>query len=153
MYADAKGSTWRLRILAPALTAVVVLSACAGARMPASETGAQPIGATGSELIGVYTLVSANGRAVPTDVDHDNVTMRVVSGSLTFGPGGTCRSLMRFVPPGGQAMDREVAARWTRAGDTLTLQWDGAGTTTAVVDGDTVTMDNVGLILVYRRGG
>jgi hypothetical protein len=32
-----------------------------------------------------------------------------------------------------------------------TCWWDGAGTTTGTVDGTTFTMDNEGMLFVYRR--
>ncbi len=58
---------------------------------------------------------------------------------------------MSFVLPSGESHFREVAARWSRDGDRCILSWEGAGTTEAAVQGDSLTMINEGQVLVYRR--
>jgi hypothetical protein len=45
----------------------------------------------------------------------------------------------------------EVKATYTRQGSTLTMQWEGAGTTTGTVQGDTFTMNNEGMAFAYRK--
>jgi hypothetical protein len=58
---------------------------------------------------------------------------------------------MVFVPPSGQEVTREVSATYTRQGATLTMQWQGAGRTTGTLTDNTFTMDNEGMLFVYRK--
>jgi len=48
-------------------------------------------------------------------------------------------------------MTREVKAAYTQEGSTLTMKWEGAGTTTGTVHGDTFTMNNEGMVFSYRK--
>ena len=73
------------------------------------------------------------------------------SGAFVISPDGTCSSKLIFSMPGGGDSAREVKATYTRRGPTLTMQWEGAGTTTGNVEGDAFTMNNEGMIFVYRR--
>ena len=103
------------------------------------------------EPAGAYVLVSVNGNQVPTDVDHDGVTLKVLSGNFTINGDGTCRSKTVFVVPSGTETEREVNATYTQDGPTLTMKWEGAGTTVGTVAGNTFTMDNEGMVFVYRK--
>jgi len=102
-------------------------------------------------LAGEYLLLSVNGQAVPASVSHGGVDLQVLSGYLHLRADGTCSSRTVFVPPGSGEIVRDVDATFTADGSTVTLQWQGAGTTTGTVDGDTFTMDNEGMIFVYRQ--
>ena len=50
-----------------------------------------------------------------------------------------------------RSVTREVGAVFAKDGPRLTFWWDGAGTTTGTVEGTTFTMDNEGMVFVYRR--
>jgi len=123
------------------LTAGLLLSACK------QESNV----ATGSDATGVYVLVSVNGNRVPASVSHDGVALQVRSGTFTINTDGTCGTKTIFVPPSGSATTNEVSATYTKAGAKLTMQWQGAGTTTGTLEGNTFTMENEGMVLVYRR--
>jgi hypothetical protein len=56
-----------------------------------------------------------------------------------------------FIPPSGDEVIREVPATYTSDGSELTMQWQGAGVTVGTVRGDTFTMDNEGMIFIYRK--
>jgi hypothetical protein len=75
----------------------------------------------------------------------------VRSGTFTVKADGTCSTKTRFVPPSGSEIAREVSATYTKEGSKLTLQWKGAGTTTGTVEDSTFTMDNEGMLFVYRN--
>jgi len=64
---------------------------------------------------------------------------------------GTCSTKTVFVPPSGTEVAREVSATYTKDGPRLTMQWKGAGTTVGTIQGNTFTMDNEGMVLVYRK--
>jgi hypothetical protein len=100
---------------------------------------------------GVYNLVSVDGKTVPASVSHEGATLQVRSGAFTINADGTCSSKLIFVPPSGTEETREVSATYTRDGSKLTMQWKGAGTTVGTIDGKTFTMDNEGMVFVYRK--
>ena len=123
------------------LTAGILLSACKQ----------EPEVAAGADPTGVYTLVSVNGNKVPASVSHDGTTLQVRSGSFTIKAEGTCGTKTVFVPPSGQEATREVSATYTKEGSKLTMQWRGAGMTTGTIEGNTFTMDNEGMVFVYKK--
>ena len=121
----------------------------AGILLPACKPEAKV--ATDSDPTGVYTLVSVNGKAVPTGVTHDGTALQVRSGSFTIKADGTCSTKTVFVPPSGSEQTREVSATYTKEGSKLTMQWQGAGTTIGTVGSNTFTMDNEGMVFVYKK--
>jgi hypothetical protein len=100
---------------------------------------------------GNYTLVSVDGKQVPTVVTHDGAQLQIRSGAFTISEDGTCTSKMVFVPPSGTEVVREVTATYVREGSKLNMQWKGAGKTVGTFDGQRFTMNNEGMILVYQR--
>jgi hypothetical protein len=84
-------------------------------------------------------------------VNHDGATLQVRSGTFTVGRDGTCTSKMTFVPPSGSEATMDVRATFTREGRTLRMTWAGAGSTTGTVEGNTFTMNNVGMLLVFKK--
>ena len=123
------------------LTAGLFLSACKPEAKVAKE----------SDPTGDYALVSVSGNPVPASVDHDGVKLQVRSGTFSIKADGTCGTKTVFVPPTGQEVTREVSATYTKEGSKLTMQWKGAGTTTGTVEGKTFTMNNEGMLFVYRK--
>jgi hypothetical protein len=111
----------------------------------------QPARVNATDIAGVYALVSVNGKPVPADASHDGATLQVRSGAFTIQADGTCSSKMVFVPPSGTEVTREVGATYTQDGSKLTMQWKGAGKTVGTIAGDTFTMNNEGMVLVYRK--
>jgi hypothetical protein len=107
--------------------------------------------ASETSLAGNYTLVSVDGKKVPCAVQHEGTSLTVKSGGFTIKPEGTCSSKMVFSVVPGQEASREVKATYTRQGSKLTMKWEGAGTTSGTIEGDTFTMNNEGMIFVYRK--
>lgn len=101
--------------------------------------------------VGTYALVSADGKKVPCNVEHDGHTIAVKSGSFIINADGTCSSKMEFSLPSGPQSTREVKAKYTRDGTRLDMLWEGAGRTTGTIEGGTFTMNNAGMVLVYRK--
>lgn len=132
------------------LAAGMFLSGC---NEPASPAPPAPPAASAkaADIVGVYALISVNGKNVPASVSHDGTGVQVRSGSFTINADGTCGTKTVFVPPSGQEATREVSATYTKDGAKLTMQWKGAGMTVGTVDGNTFTMDNEGMIFVYRK--
>ncbi len=123
------------------LTVGLTLSACKK----------QELASDGSDPAGEYTLVSVNGEDVPASVSHDGVVLKVVSGTFIINADGTCSSKTVFVPPMGTEVAREVTATYTQDGSSFTMHWKGAGITVGTVQGNTFTMDNEGMVFVYKK--
>jgi hypothetical protein len=105
----------------------------------------------GPNLVGAYNLVSVNGNNVPCTIQHEGQSPTIKSGIFTINADGTCSSKVDFSLPAGGDSSREVKAAYTREGSKLTMKWEGAGTTTGTVQGNTFTMDNEGMVLVFRK--
>ena len=107
--------------------------------------------ASGNDPAGVYTLVTVNGSKVPAAISHEGANLQVRSGTFTINANGTCSSKLVFLPPSGAEASREVKATYTQSGAKLDMKWEGAGTTTGTLDGATFTMNNEGMVFVYRK--
>ena len=123
------------------LTVGLLLSAC----KPEAKV-AKDVDPTGD-----YALVSVNGSTVPASISHDGTALQVRSGTFNIKADGTCSTKTVFVPPSGSEVAREVSATYTKDGDKLTMKWQGAGTTTGTIEGSTFTMDNEGMLFVYKK--
>lgn len=139
--------TWRTPIAKRAVSLCLLLGA--GLFLSACKPEAKV--ATGSDPSGIYTLATVDGKPVPANITHDGTKLQVRSGTFTIKADGTCSTKTVFVPPSGSEVVREVSATYNREGSKLTMQWQGAGTTTGTVEGSTFTMNNEGMVLVYRK--
>lgn len=127
------------------LPAMLSLVACQGASRTPRPTPDM------AEVAGTYALVSVDANPLPATVNHGGTALEVRSGSFTIGADGRCSSTTVFLPPSGRETVREVHAVFAKDGATLTMWWEGAGTTTGAVDGNTFTLHNEGLLFLYRR--
>jgi hypothetical protein len=109
------------------------------------------VGADPSNPVGTYALVSVDGKKVPCALQHQGQSPTVKSGSFIFNADGSCRSKVDFSLPSRGDSIREVQATYTRQGSNFTMKWKGAGMTTGTIEGATFTMNNEGMIFVYRR--
>jgi hypothetical protein len=117
-------------------------------------TGCKPSAPVSQEVkvAGSYALVSVDGKQIPCVVKHEGQDGPMVkSGTFVINADGTCSSKIAFVAPGGGGASREVKATYTREGAKLTMKWEGAGMTTGTVEGNSFTMENEGILFVYRK--
>ena len=128
----------------PLLCAFLVALGGCSAQAPAEA-------AKSKDISGLYTLVAVNGNKVPASISHEGVALQVRSGTFTIKADGTCGTKTTFVPPSGSEVAREVSATYTRDGSKLTMQWQGAGTTTGTIEGNSFTMDNEGMVFTYQK--
>ncbi len=149
------GACLAVRVPILVLVACALLVGCKRAQVaPATQqTPASAVAeaARPSDISGTYTLVSINGNALPYTMTHEPPGVTVTSGSFTISADGKCVSKMAFTVPSGETMNREVNAAWTRDGAKLTMVWQGAGTNTGTIEGDTFTMENEGQLFTYRK--
>jgi len=138
---SAKTITKHARQLGFILTVGLLLSAC----KPEAKV-ARDVDATG-----IYSLVSVNGGNVPASISHEGTALLVRSGTFIIKADGTCSTKTVFVTPSGPEATREVSATYTKEESKLTMKWQGAGMTTGTIEGNTCTMDNEGMLFVYRK--
>lgn len=120
---------------------VVLLSACTKQESSLKD----------SEFAGVYALVTVNGNPIPASITHGGATLQVRSGIFTITADGTCSTKTTFLTPSGTEAAREVSATYKREGAKLIMQWKGAGETVGTLQGNTFTMDNEGIVFVYKK--
>jgi len=100
------------------------------------------------DISGTYTLVSLNGQGMPVPLPDGPV---LTGGSFRIGKDGTCTSTTWFTVPSGAQSSRDVSGSYVQEGFKLTMSWTGAGKTLGTVEGSVFTMDNEGMIFVYRK--
>jgi len=123
------------------------LTGCNQTSQSSVNTG--PIAET--QIAGDYALISVDGKAVPCVLSHEGQDVTVKSGKFTINADGTCQSLSTFSVPSHSDVNRVVEATYTRSGAELTMTWKGAGMTKGTISGDSFTMNNEGMIFVYRK--
>jgi hypothetical protein len=123
---------------------------CAGCKQEARVAADTKTAAAAADInpVGTYALVTVDGNKVPCTVQHQGHTMTINSGGFIINADGACSSKIFLA---GRDAAIEVKAAYTREGPTLTMQWEGAGTTTGTVEGDTFTMNNEGMVFAYRK--
>jgi hypothetical protein len=127
-------------------------SAKAGANPPPlNQDRSEAAPTKDGDATGTYSLVSVNGNKVPASVSHDGAALEVRSGSFTLQADGTCSTKTVLVPPSGREVTREASAAYTKKGSKLTMRWNAAGRTTGTIKGNTFTMNNEGMVFVYRK--
>ena len=100
---------------------------------------------------GNYTLLSVNGSTVPCTLTHEGSSISIKTGVFIINSDGTCSSKIVFTLPSNEEASRVVKATYTREGTKLTMKWEGAGMTTGNVISNTFTMNNEGMVFVYRK--
>ena len=126
------------------ITAFVVICLLTAPHIVAAQDDQQ-------DEIGVYTLVNVDGIELPATVSHDDVEIKVHSGTFTFNADGTCESNVLFGPPSRDPITRKVTADYSRDGDEVKMNWHGAGKTVGTLKGDRFSMNNEGMIFNYEK--
>jgi hypothetical protein len=142
-------SNLKLQTTAPRFLGPCLLSAC----LMLAWTGCKYEAGRNASLdpTGVYTLVSVDGKSLPCELAHEGRAPTIKSGVFTITADNHCSSLITFSVPARGDMSREVKATYALQGADLTMQWEGAGTTMGVVNGNTFTMTNEGMVFAYRK--
>jgi len=132
------------RFLALALLAGVLLALLTGCTIKSDK-------AATVNPVGVYALVSVDGKAVPCTITHEGRAMGIQSGTFTITADGRCESLMVISVGSKTNINCQTHATYKLSGAELTMRWENAGWTKGHVAGDTFTMMNEGMELVYKR--
>jgi hypothetical protein len=113
--------------------------------------------ATGpSDLLGTWHLQSVSGQSLPYILEQDATRKVELTGeTVTLLASGRQTMVTSFrVTESGSVSTESVpaAGNYTASGSTLLLTFDNdEDTYTAIVKGDTMTIDDIGLTFVYRR--
>ncbi len=140
---DFNRENYTARIVAVSLLAILLLPALTGCKNKTVVTGPDPVG--------VYTLVSVDGKTLPCTLTHAGTTMNIQSGSFTITAEGKCTSSINLSMGSNQNLTKITQATFTQSGAELTMNWERAGTTRGSVADDTFTMNNEGMIFAYRK--
>lgn len=142
-YSNHSAINYTARIIAVGLLAFLILCALArGHAQTADKAATSPVG--------VYTLVSVDGKHVPCTINHDGRAMNVQSGTFTISTNGQITSVMT-ISVGDKKRSIETRASYTEKGTELTMKWQNAGMTKGRVADKTFTMTNEGMAYVYRK--
>ena len=140
------------RIAARAARTVGVLGVALAAACGGDDKS--PAGLDG-QVTGTYTLRTVAGRAVPVVLaEEDGVKLEVVSGALTLNANGTYAGTMTLrVTEGGVATTETDggAGRYAVEGGSLVLTDAEGERTTATRSGNSITISDGGLSMVFTR--
>ena len=103
-----------------------------------------------SDHQGTYSLVTVNLDKLPCTPPHKGGAPQGLSGAITLNADGAFTSAMSYNLPKGP-FSKQFSGTYTRDGSRFSLQWKGAGTTTATLEGKTFTMDNEGILFAYQK--
>lgn len=131
------------RSLSSLLICMVVLSC--------SDTTTSP-----NSIVGTWRLQTVSGQSLPFTLEDDGVTKVELTGeTVTLLATGRQTMVTSFrVTEGGSVFLESIPAPggYTVNGSTLLLTFDNDDATyTAIVNGDTMTIDDIGLTFLYRR--
>jgi hypothetical protein len=132
------------RILALGLLAACLLLMLTGCQHKAVVQSAP-------DLAGTYALASVDGQPVPCVVTHENTTMTVQSGAFTITADGHCTSRMTVTVGSQKDMTIVREASCRQNGAELVMRWKGMGMTKGTVAANDFTMNNEGMVFVYRK--
>jgi len=107
-------------------------------------------------LLGTWRLQTVNGQALPFTLPEEEVDKLELTGeTITLIVSGRVAMVTTFrVTDGGNVTAESVPDAGTYAvnGSTLTFKFDSDGSTpSATVNGDIMTLQDIGLTFVYRR--
>jgi hypothetical protein len=107
--------------------------------------------AKSSDYTGTYTLDTINGKKLPFTPPVGVTAPEFSSGAITLQADGSFTSAISYRMPDGKVSKRDASGSYTKAGSSFKLQWKGAGTGTATLEGNTFTVTDEDMKLVYRK--
>ena len=136
------------------------LIAIASAGLLCAISGVAQSQAALASLAGIYRLVTVDGHAIPFTPVHPGAPANagpgpeVLASTMIVRPDGSFIMAMsyRFVVDKQPRFTAQAfSGRWQSEGDAYVGRWDGAGSTPLRLSGDTLVMNNEGMLFAYRR--
>lgn len=153
----------RLALTTAAVTALIGCAGGGAARPivspPAPTPSTQTAASSGvSAVASSYALVAVDGHALPyARVDAKSETpstAQIVSGTLDLQPDGTFTMSTQYRtvdPQGDRLFNGKAGGACAPDGDAYRLYWNDGGETALTVSGNTVTVNNNGILFRYVR--
>jgi hypothetical protein len=111
-----------------------------------------PKAAGRSQIAGTYDLTTVDGHAIPFAPMHGGrQAPLVVSGTLTLNADHTFDSSMSYGNASGVTWSKDFEGTYSGQSGQYVLKWEGAGKTSVKIDGATLTMNNEGMLFIYRK--
>jgi hypothetical protein len=104
-----------------------------------------------SDYIGTYTLDTINGRKLPFNPLPRIATTEFSSGAITLQADGSFVATISHRTSDGKVSKRDASGSYTKAGSSFRLEYKGRGTATATLEGNTFTVNDEDMKLVYRK--
>ena len=103
------------------------------------------------DYTGTYTLDTINGRKLPFNPLPRIAATEFSSGAITLQADGSFTSAISYRTPEGKISKRDASGSYTNAGTSFRLQYTGRGAATATLEGNTFTVNDDDMKLVYRK--
>lgn len=135
----------RSLLAAVCTAATVVLAACGG------DAGTPPMQAT---LAGTWNLATVNGLPLPFTVQPANPKVEILSDQLILTAGGTfSQSIQARETSGGLVTTQQIedGGTYVASGKTASFLFNDGSSGTGTLDGNSLTVTDVGYALVYRK--
>jgi len=114
--------------------------------------GGDPASPSPDAELGNYSLVSLDGRVVPTSIGEAGGEVEILSSILILSTGRKLRMTTTFRPsPGATPVSNEVTGSYTMQGNAFTFSYSNGGGNTGTLNGDTLQMPNEGVVWLYRK--
>ncbi len=132
-----------------AVLGVALAAACGGDDSPAGP------GDPGNQVAGTYTLRTVAGRTLPAVLfEEGSDKLEVVSGALTLNPNGRYTGTMTLRVTEGGSVTTETdsgTGTYTTTGGALVLIDEEGERTTVARSGDSITISDGGIAMVFTR--
>ena len=97
------------------------------------------------------TLMAIDNHKLPYAPMHGgNRSVKVLAGELVLRNDCSFTSSISFETPKGEEASRNQKGIYVKKGQDYVLSWEGAGTTVVKLDGQTMVMNNEGMMFVYE---
>ena len=103
------------------------------------------------DYTGIYNLITIDGNNLPYTPSHEGNTLQVQSSTFILNTDAAFEMTMTYKRQSGEIFNQDFSGTYTLNNYTFTFHWQGAGKNTAALEGDSFTMNNEGLLFLYRK--
>lgn len=127
------------RLALASLTALLSLSC-------SKDSSSTPSSIAATE-VGIYTLQTLDGRALPTSISEGGTLVEVTAGTLTLGAGGSLQVSTTFrLTAGASPQTQVVSGTYRLQGSSLSFSYTNGGANSGTLNGSALLMTNNGVL-------